>query len=133
MGLRQQDKLGRRAKWQGKAQRAERSGNVNWRAFEVQAGKNEISVDRLGVVPDEEVAKIAKREFNDKFYGWYVLTVLDVSREGCTARCSATDGNPYHADIVCPEGDCNGRKHCLREVAMRLAARAEFKPWRRKG
>ena len=131
MRLRQQDKLGRRARWQGKARKAERRGKVHWSAFE--AGRDEISVDRLGVVPDDEVAEIAMREFNDKFYGWYVLTVLDVSMAGCTAQCSEKDGNPYHADIVCPKCDADDRKHFLREIAVRLAARAEFKPWSRKG
>lgn len=61
MGLRQQDRLGRRAKREGQAQKAERSGKVNRRAFEVQARRNEISVNRLGVVPNDEVAEIAMR------------------------------------------------------------------------
>ena len=129
MGLREHDKLGRRAKWQGRARRAERNGNVNWREFELQAGLDEISVDRLGVVPDDEVAEIAKREFKGKFYGWYALTMWAVSKVGCNARCSPTDGNPYHADIVCPAGDLNDRKHFVRELGLRLAARAEFKRW----
>lgn len=94
MGLRQQDKLGRRAKSQRQARKAESGGKVNWRVFEPPAGRDEISVDRLGVVPDDKVAKVALREFDDKFYGWYVLTVWDVIGAGCTARCSNTDSNP---------------------------------------
>lgn len=131
MGLRQQDQLGRRAKWRRQARRAESGGKVNWRVFEPPAGQDEISVDRLGVVPDDKVAEIARREFDDKFYGWYVLTAGDVSIEGFTVRCSATHSNPYHADIVWPAGDSNDRKHFVRELALRLALRAEFKRWGR--
>ena len=129
MRLRQEDRLGRRAKSHGQAQKAGRGGKVNWKVFELQRGRNDISVDRLGVVPDDEVAEIATREFKDKFYGWYALTVRDVDKAGCTARCSATESNPYHADIVCPAGDSNDRKHFVRELALRLASRAEFKRW----
>ena len=129
MSLLKQDKLGRRAKSQRQARKAESSGKVNWRVFEPPAGQDEISVDRLGIVPDDKVAEIAQREFNDKFYGWYALTVWDVIRAGGTARCSDTDSNPYHADIVCPGGDPNERKHVVRDFALRLVSRAEFKRW----
>ena len=129
MSLLKRDKLGRRAKSQTQARKAESGGKVSWRVFEPPAVRDEISVDRLGVAPDDKVAEIARREFNEKFYGWYVLTVRDVIRAGCTARRSETDSNPYHADIVCPEGDSNARKHVVREFARQLALRAKFKRW----
>ena len=88
MSLRDQDKLGRRAKWRRQAKRAERTGDIDWRAFELQAGRDEISVDRLDVVSDDEIAKIAMREFNERFFGWYVLTVLDVNSLPHVVSCS---------------------------------------------
>ena len=126
------DQLGRRAKFRSNADRAQRTGRVHASVFEPPKGRNDISVDRLGVDSDDEigvVAKIADAEFNGKFYGWYMLTVRDVERAACSVRLSPTASNPYHADILYPENEAVEGIHRFRHLAQRLASTARFKPW----
>ena len=94
---------------------------------------NEISVNRLDLTSDEEMASIGvrnARNLEKEFWGWYVLTARDVEEEGCAVRSSPLLDNPYHADIVLPVPlDAEDRKNALREYAMGLAYRAAFQPW----
>lgn len=126
------DQLGRRAKFRSNANRAQRTGKVLASAFDPPKGRNDISVDCFRIDLDDEtgvVANIASAEFNDKFYGWYMLTVRDVERAACSVRLSPTASNPYHADILYPENEAVEWIHRFRHLAQRVASTARFKPW----
>lgn len=44
---------------------------------------------------------------------------------------SATNRNPYHADMVCPRGDSPDRKHFVRELAVPYGSQARNLAFRR--
>jgi len=89
------------------AKRAERS-RVPLNVFLVEAGKTEISVDRLTFAGLERSTAIADKTAvarNAKFYGWAVVTAEQASDNGryVIATPRPEHDNPYHADIVLPE------------------------------
>ena len=94
---------------------------------------NGLSVNRMGVAPDAEMAEIEKKnaEANDRdFWGWYILSAQDIEDAGCHLKESPTSDNPYHADIVIPVPfDTENRHDKMEEYANALAKRAEFHPW----
>lgn len=125
------DKLGRRAKHRSHIPKP------RFNEFNPPRGRNKISVDRLGVTSDAEVAEIAIKAFassdedskRGRFLGWYVLTVRDVKKAGCTVECSSLPENPYHAHIVFPEDQAVQNRHPYRIVAKALALASTFKKW----
>ena len=99
-----EEELGRRVHSSKSAQRASRS-RIPFREFLEKPGVIDLSVDRLSVVPPNEVTAIADRdgtERNAVFYGWAVLTVAQAARDGRNAIASPLPNNPYHADICLP-------------------------------
>ena len=143
--LRSTDPLGRRSKSRSRARKAYRNrfdperSAIPISAFEPPRCTNQISVDRLDVVSDEEMARIADDAClasGHGFYGWFVLSVRDVSlvsteRYGaCSVKSSPCEGNDYHADIELPVPlDVDDRKDVVREYARDLAYRASFRAW----
>lgn len=125
------DQLGRRAKYRSHTPRP------RFNEFNPRAGVNRISVDRLDITSDSEVAEVAIRSFASpdtdsneiRFWGWYVLSVRDVMRAGCCVECQPEPENPYHAHIVFPEDMAVREKHPYRSVAKKLASSSEFKKW----
>lgn len=131
------DKLGRRAKHRSHIQKP------RFYEFNPPKGCNKISVDRLGVARDAEIAEIAIKAFSrpdedskrdgdskpGRFLGWYVLTVKDVKQVGCRVECSPIPENPYHADIVFPQSEAVQDRHPHRILAKALAAASTFKKW----
>ena len=64
------------------------------------------------------------------FWGWYVLSVIDVEEVGCSVKPSLYRDNSYHADIIVPVAlDADDRQNELREIAIDLAYRANFQSW----
>lgn len=125
------DKLGRRAKHRSHIPKP------RFNEFNPPGGCNKISVDRLGVTSDAEIAEIAIKAFaqfgkdskRGRFLGWYVLTVKDVKKAGCRVECSPVPENPYHADIVFPEDEAVQNRHPYRIIAKALALASTFKEW----
>lgn len=123
------DKLGRRAKHRSHIQKP------RFYEFNPPGGSNKISVDRLGVTSDAEIAEIAIEAFassdggskRGRFLGWYVLTVKDVKQVGCRVEYSPIPENPYHADIVFPQDEAVQDKHPHRIFAKALASASTFK------
>ncbi len=126
------DRLGRRARHRS------HTPKPRFNEFNPPGGCNKVSVDRLGVTSDAEIAEIAIKAFasvsgdssRGRFLGWYVLKVKDVKKVGCRVECSPLEENPYHADIVFPEDKAAEGKHPYRSFAKKLAYRcATFKKW----
>lgn len=125
------DKLGRRAKHRSLTKKP------RFNEFNPPRGCNKISVDRLGVTSDAEIAEIAIKAFasvggdsrRGRFLGWYVLTVRDVKKVGCRVECSPLEDNPFHADVVFPEDKAAEHKHPYRDLAKQLALASTFKKW----
>ena len=90
-----------------------------------------LSVDRLGHVRDDEVARIAEEELPEgqKLCGWAVVTVLVAQRNGRSVAASPTARNPYHADICLPE-ELEDDRDDLAEHANELAGNAEWREFR---
>lgn len=135
--------LGRRAKSKARARKAYR-GLVGMRSryipkyvFMPPKTSTTISADCLGVVSNREMAQIAIQQLaraGEEFYGWYVLTVQDIDKAGCTLRISPTAENRYHADIVLPVDPALDpkSKECRAEldrIANNLSTLAIFVPY----
>lgn len=92
-----------------------------------------LSVDCMGVVPDEQIAQVARKQLRQSgkvFFGWYVLTVEDIYDIKCTLKISPTPENRYHADIILPVDPASKLyRDELKQVVNDLAARASFVPY----
>lgn len=125
------DELGRREKHRSHTRRPRFS------EFNPPRGRNKISVDRLGVSSDAEVAEIAIKTFirpdssstDIRFLGLHVLTVRDIRQIGCCVEGDPEPENPYHAHIVFPEDRAVQDRHPYRLLAKQLASRSRFKKW----
>ena len=125
------DELGRRERHRSYTRRPRFS------EFNPPRGRNKISVDRLGVSSDAEVAEIAIKTFtrpdssstDTRFLGWHVLTVRDIRHVGCCVEGDPEPENPYHAHIVFPEDRAVQDRHPYRLLARQLASRSRFKKW----
>lgn len=131
--------LGRRAKSKTRARKAFRNqaGSkgrcIPKNAFIPPTGSTTLSVDCLGVNSDRNMAHIAIRQLslaNEKFFGWYVLTVSDVYKNECTLRISPNQENRYHADIVLPvDPESKDYPDEIKRIANDLATSALFVPY----
>ena len=134
-----EDNLGREEYSQKDAKHAFRNRNTKSRRgprvykFLPPKESNEISVNRLGLASDSEMAEIGiynAAALKKSFWGWYVLPVIDVKEVGCSVQPSPYRDNPYHADITVPVAlDADDRRNELREIARDLAYRANFQSW----
>ena len=134
-----EDKLGREEYSEKDAKHAFRNQNTNSRKgprvrkFLPPNNSNQISVNRLGLAPKSKMAEIGIRNataLEKSFWGWYVLSVIDVNEAGCSVKPSSYNDNPYHADITVPVAlDAEDRRDELLEFARDLAYRANFQSW----
>ena len=134
-----EEKLGREEHWERDAKHAFRNRNTNsrrgprFRKFLPPNNSNEISVNRLGLASNSEMAEIGicnATALKKSFWGWYVLSVIDVEQVGCNVKPSPYRDNPYHADIIVPVAlDAEERRYELIEIARDLAYRAIFQWW----
>lgn len=133
------DKLGREERSESGAKRAIRRLDAMGGArapvarFKPPKGSNEISVNRMGLAPDDQMAEIGMKNaesLNKSFWGWYILSAGDVEAVGCSLRLSPLLDNPYHADIIIPVAlDAEDTRDALIEFARDLAYHATFQPW----
>ena len=116
--VRPQEELGRGVFSSKNAKRAKRS-RAPAHVFLEKLGEPKISVDRLSVAPLEEVVKIAERVAGVRgasFYGWAIVAAKRI-RENCR-EVVATPllDNPYHADILLPDGAAEDREEQQRHA-----------------
>ena len=134
-----EDKLGREEYSEKDAKHAFRNQSTKSRKgprvrkFLPPKNSNEISVNRLGLASNSEMAEIGicnATALKKSFWGWYVLSVIDVQQVGCSVKPSPYRDNPYHADIIVPVAlDAEDRRIELIEFARDLAYRAIFQWW----
>lgn len=128
--------LGRRVRSESRARKSYRNQADSRRrciskdVFMPPSGSVTLSVDCLGVIFDGQMAQIAIKQLaraDKKFFGWYVLTVGDVYKNGCTLRISPKKENRYHADIVLPvDPESKDYRDELKRIANDLATSALF-------
>ena len=133
------DRLGREERSQRNARRSfrrlKREGEARAPVsrFDPPKDSNEISVNRMDLVPVATMAELGMRNASSSgksFWGWYILTAEDVEEVGCSVKPSPSDDNPYHADIVIPVAlDAEERQDEVIEYARDLAYHATFLPW----
>ena len=134
-----EDKLGRDERSGSSAKHALRNQNKRShggpRVYKLLPPKesNEISVSRLGLASDSKMVEFGicnAAALKKSFWGWYVLSVIDVEEVGCSVKPSLYRDNSYLADIIVPVAlDADDRQNELREIAIDLAYRANFQSW----
>ncbi len=107
--------------------------NIRANKFEPRTNHNDVSVDRMDLASQNQLAKLAEKNTTREgklFRGWYTLTVRDVTDVGCRASPTPRPENPYHADIefLVPL-NADNRKNEIRKRAFELACRAQYEPW----
>ena len=133
------NRLGREERSQSDAKRSfrrlkrEGKARVPVSKFKPPKNSNEISVNRMGLVPVAKMAELGMRNASlsgKLFWGWYILTAEDIEEVGCSVKPSPSDDNPYHADIVIPVAlDTEERRDDIIEYATGLAYHSTFLPW----
>lgn len=126
------EKLGRGVFSSRQADTAAKTG-VPAGVFLEQAGKCEISVDRITRAPEAEAAEnagkvAAKRNPPRNFYGWATVSAEETREAGFEAVDSPLPGNRYHADIILPDVAAENREAQV-EYAATLAGMAEWRPY----
>ena len=87
--------------------------------FLEKLGEPKIFVDRLSVAPLEEVVKIAERVAGARdasFYGWAIVAAKRIRENGRKVVATPLPDNPYHADILLPEGAAEDREEQQRHA-----------------
>ena len=113
-----QEELGRGVFSSKNAKRAKRS-RVPAHVFLEKLGKTKISADRLSVAPLEEVVKVAERVAvwrGANFYGWAIVTAKRIRKNRREVIATPLPDNPYHADILLPEGAAEDREEQQRHA-----------------
>ena len=133
------DEFGREERSESGAKRAFRrldamgGGRAPVARFKPPRSSNEISVNRMGLAPEDHLAEIGKKNakpLNKSFWGWYILFAGDIEAVGCSVSLSSLADNPYHADIIIPVAlDAEDTRDTLIEFARDLAYHARFRPW----
>ena len=134
------DQFGRDGRWEKDAKKALRKlrsravGHARMSVFRPPDDSREISVNRMGIASDAEIAEIGMRnaasDRGKKLWGWYILSAHAIKDAGCSVKLSPTHDNPFHADIIIPvPHDSENPRDELSRYARRLANRAEFRPW----
>ncbi len=113
----------RRAKW------AARDSYIAHDIF-LEKKDRPLSVDRFGRCLEKKLIDIQDKNAelrSKKFYGWAKLTALEACRSGRTVQASPVKANPFHADIILPEGI---EKEERVTHAKELASNSEWAPRR---
>ena len=116
--IRPQEELGRGVFSSRNAKRAKRS-RVPAYVFLEKLGEPKISVDRLSVAPLEEVVEIAERVAGARdasFYGWAIVAAKRIRENSREVVATPLPDNPYHADILLPEGAAEDREEQQRHA-----------------
>ena len=96
--------LGRTVVSRKVANRAGRTGLVDYSVFLEKPDGLSVSVDRMDHAPVAAMAELARQRAGSRtpprrFRGWAVLAVQDAATVGRTVAATPREGNPYHADI----------------------------------
>lgn len=113
-----QEELGRGVFSSKNAKRAKRS-RVPAHVFLEKLGEPKISVDRMSVAPLEEVVKVAERVAAGRdasFYGWAIVTAKRIRENKREVVATPLPENPYHAEILLPEGAAEDREEQQRHA-----------------
>lgn len=124
--------LGRRVFSKSQARRA-RCGRIRHYQFLPEGDGLTMSVDRLTVADGQgfdltDLASKASASRSGPFEGWLSVTVADVRREGRRVEASPQEDNPYHADIVLPDGATDKGERIRHAQVLARGAR-----WRERG
>lgn len=129
MTLNSNDPLGRGVFSARRARRA-RNGNIDHNTFLEAVGVGEISVDRLDIATDSQMAMLGDavgRARGRDFQGWAVVTVGEARSHGRRVLESPRLENPYHADIVLPLGGGEDQRDEQKQHVTALAAVASWR------
>ena len=113
-----QEELGRGVFSSKNAKRAKRS-RVPAHVFLEKPREPKISVDRLSAAPVEEVVIIAERvaaRRGASFYGWAIVTAKRIRENRREVVATPLPDNPYHAEILLPEGAAEEREEQQRHA-----------------
>ena len=113
-----QEELGRGVFSSKNAKRAKRS-RVPAHVFLEKLGESKISVDRLSAAPLEEVFTIAERVAAGRgasFYGWAIVIAKRIRENRREVIATPLPDNPYHAEILLPEGAAEDREEQQRHA-----------------
>ena len=125
------DPLGRYIPSRRRARKAA-NGDVPYDLFQENIQIDSLSVDRLDLAPDHEMAEIAMVNLAARdrpFFGWAAVTVEDAQKMGRTVEPTPMLNNRYHADIYLNLPENSERKDAVRQHALNLARHAVYRPW----
>ena len=141
-GIQQFDLLGRDVK-SSRVYRKIRNKKPVPESFRDRKSPCELSVNRLTPEPNQEppadhpylasdktIEKISVRNASangQNFYGWIVLLVKDVRKNGRSVRATPSDDNKSHADIILPK-DAEEDDELRERHIMELVANIEWRP-----
>ena len=100
------------------AKRAKRS-RVPANVFLEKLRERNISVDRLSVASLEEVEKISDGVAAGRgasFYGWAIVAAKRIRENRREVIATPLPNNPYHADILLPDGAAEDREEQQRHA-----------------
>lgn len=104
--IKDNDLLGRAVFSSRRAERAELKGHIAHDIFLEKPGRP-LSADRFGFCSEKKLTDIQNQNAelrSQKFYGWAKLQSLTARGSGRTVQATPIKTNPYHADIILPEG-----------------------------
>ena len=125
------DPLGRYVLSRRRARRALNTGVILSNLFLEKADADSLSVDRLGLAPDHEMAKIGDRNAaarGKSFFGWAVVSVQRASEMRRHVEPNPLLDNPYHAEIILNLPSGIERRDEAKQHALNLAMHAEYRP-----
>ena len=128
------DSLGRYIVSERRAREALNRGRIAYDVFQESVERDSLSVDRLDLAPDADMAKIADQNASarrKKFFGWAVVLVRQASQMGRRVQPTPFLDNPYHADIHLNLPSGPERRDVRRQHAYNLARQAVYRLWRR--
>lgn len=126
-----EDPLGRYVLSEKRARRALKRGIIAANDFLESLARDHLSVDRLDLAPDKEMAAIADGVAVARgrtFFGWTVVSVRHASEMGRRVEVTPLLDNPFHADIYLNLPDGAERRDAAKQHALNLAKRAAYRP-----
>lgn len=125
------DPLGREVFSERRARKARERGVITHDIFLERGDIDYLSVDRLDLAPDIEMAEIGDRNAGargKRFFGWAEVSVEHASEMGRRVEPTPLLDNPYHADIFLNLPSGPERQDVARQHALNLAKHAAYRP-----
>lgn len=124
------DPLGRGVFSRRRSRKAQDRGIIAYDMFLEKAHVDCLSVDRLDLAPDTEMAEIGDRNAiarGKSFFGWAVVSVRNALEMNRRVEPTPQPDNPYHADINLNLPSGSERLDVARQHAYNLAKRAGYR------